>query len=376
MKNIKMTIRYIQKSQQGYFELVKSFKNKIFSDDINQQDIVMILDEVLCFWLDKKDILRIELENFTSQRSCVMLSGAVYLDIRDNEHYIFKALGKEHIISDPLLKLEPFFRVPSHIFNQESIELFRRAFRDTMDILAQVQNSFFVLPVKILAINDEEENYELLQKFFLNFINTALDEDFEQLDNFFQKYSTYEEIEKYMTPFFKRNLTFDEYIDQDLLLEGKIEGYINSHDIMCTITKDKSEAEKFILSLQNYVTQISDILIIALQTGITPFIRSKPTFQYLTIVMYTFIEDDYFKKMIEQSIVYYIFHNTVNKENLIQIDFNEFVKISKEHQFLDSILEEMRNQEINIFDKGVDQVSQIIEDKFCRVINNVIKEEE
>ncbi|MCB4748614.1 MAG: hypothetical protein LGB67_00870 [Sulfurovum sp.] len=370
-----MHITNIEKSQQEYFDLIKSFEEQVYSEDIDQQIIAMILDEILCFWLDKKDILRIELENFTSQRNCVILSGAVYLDIRDNEHYIFKALGEEHIISDPLLKLEPFFRVPSHIFNQESIEFFRRAFRDTMSILAQVKNSFFILPIKVLAINDEQENYELLQKFFLNFINTALDEDFEQLDNFFPKYSTYDEIEKNMTPFFKSNLTFDESNDQDLSLEEKIEGYIDSHNIMRSLTKDKSEAEKFILSLQNYVTQISDILITAVLTGVTPFIRSKPTFHYLTIVMYTFIEDENFKNMIEKSIVYYIFHNTVNKDNLVQIDFNEFMKISREHQFLDSILEEMRDKEINIFDKGVDQVSQIIEDKFCRVINNVIKEE-
>ncbi len=369
-----MTIRNIQKSQQEYFELVKSFKNKIFSDDINQQDIAMILDEVLCFWLDKKDILRIELNSLTSHRDCVMLSGAVYLDINDNEHYIFKALGEEHIISDPLLKLEPFFRVPIHIFNQESIELFRRAFRDTMDILMQIQNSFYIMPIKILAINDENENIELLQKFFLNFLNTALNEDFEQVDGFFKKYNTYSEIENRMTSFFKKNLTFDEYSDQGFSLETKVETYINSQNLIRTLTEGKSEAEKFILSLQNYVTQISDILITAVLTGVTPFIRSRPTFHYLTIVMYTFIEDENFKNMIEKSIVYYIFHNTVNKESIVQIDFNEFVKISREQQFLNSILEEIRDQEINIFETGVEQVSQIIEDKFCSVIDNVIKE--
>ncbi len=375
MKSINMNITNIEKAQQEYFDLIKTFEDQVFSEDINQQLIAMMLDEILCFWIDKKDILRTELESFTSHRDCVMLSGAVYLDIKDNEHYIFKALGEEHIVADPLLKLEYFFRVPPHIFSQESIAIFRRAFQDTLDILSQTQGTFYVLPINILAIDDEKGNLELLQKFFLDFLNAVLSEDFNEFDDYFKKYLSYAEIEKSMTPFFKKHLTFDEYKDEDLSLKEKVDNYINSQDIMCTLTQDKSESEKFLISLQNYVTKILNILIMSLNTGITPFIRHKPTFQYLTIVMYTFIHDEYFKNMIEKSIVYYIFHNTVNKDNLAQIDFNEFVTISGEYKFLDSILEEMKHQKIDIFEAGVEEVSKIIEDIFCAKIASVRKVE-
>jgi len=366
-----MKIKNIKKSQQQYLEIIKSYEKQIFSDEIDQKQIAMILDEIQCFWLDKKDVLAFELDNLTSQRECFMLSGAVYLDVKDNEHYIFKALGEEHIISDPLLKLENFFRVPIHIFDRESIEIFRRAYSDLFEILSNYQNMFYILPIRLIYISNEKEHLKLLHDFYKRFINSVFNEKFNDFNDFFEKYSTYDEIEKNMTPFFKKSLTFDEYNDMNLSLKEKIETYINSQSLMISLTKNKSESEKFILALQNYITQIIDILMIASITNITPFIRFKPTFHYLTLVMYTFIEDEYFKKMIEKTIVYYIFHNTVNKENLIKINFNQFVSITKENNFLEIILKEMKKKKIDIFKTGVEDVRKIIEENFCNVILKV-----
>jgi len=187
-----------------------------------------------------------------------------------------------------------------------------------------------------------------LQEFFLKFINLVLNEEFKDFDNFFEKYSTYDQIEKSMVPFFKASLTFDEYYDEILPLKEKVERYINSQNIMISLTKNKTESEKFILALRNYVFQIMDILLIASITHMTPYIRFKPTFHYLTTVMYAFIEDEYFKKMIEKTIVCYIFYNTVNKEDLAKIDFNKFVDIIKENNFLNIILKEIKKT-ISIF---------------------------
>jgi len=364
-----MNISCIQKSQIKYFDLIKSYENQIFSDSINQKQIAMILDEIQCFWLDKKDILTFELETLSSKKECFILSGAVYLDIKDNEHYIFKALGDEHIISDPLLKLENFFRLPKQIFDKDSIELFRRTYLDVLNVLSDYQKYFYILPVNIIAIENQHEHMKLLQKFFLNFINTMLDENFNSINNFFDKYSTYEDIEKNMTSFFKSNLTFNDSNDEKLPLKDKVESYIHNQPIMASILQDKTEAEKFLTSLQNLVTQITDILVISLITNMTPFIRFKPTFHYLTTVMYTFIEDEYFKTMIEKTIIYYIFYHTVKKDELSRLSFSTYAEVLEETNFLDLIIQEMRENNINIFEIGVEEVGNIIQNKFCNVIN-------
>lgn len=191
-----MYISNIQKSQQNYLNLIKQYEDLVFSEEINQNKICMMLDDIYCFWLDIKDVLKFELETLTTNKQCIMLSGAVYLDIADNEHYFFKALGEEHIISDPLLKLEIFFRLPTKIFDIGSIELFRRTFRDVTEVLTNYQNIFYILPINIIAIENQNEHMELLQRFFLNFINTMLDDNLHTIDDFYEKYLSYDDIEK------------------------------------------------------------------------------------------------------------------------------------------------------------------------------------
>ncbi|HIP33768.1 MAG TPA: hypothetical protein EYG89_03345 [Bacteroidia bacterium] len=368
-----MNVSNIQKSQGQYFDLLKSYEEEVFSDNVNQKNIAMIIDEIQCFWLNKKDVLAFELDTLSSKKECFVLSGAVYLDIKDNEHYIFKALGNEHIISDPLLKLENFFRLPSQVFDKSSIELFRRAFRDVFEILSKYQNNFYILPINIIAIENQEEHMELLQKFFLNFINTMLDENFDSIDDFFEKYLTYEDIENNMTLFFKSNLTFNDSNDEALSLKDKVESHINNQPVMTLVFQDKTETEKFIASLYGLVSQIMDILLISSITNTTPFIRFKPTFHYLTTVMYTFIEDEYFKIMIEKTMIYYIFYYTVDKEKLMKIDFSTYTNIVKETDFLNLIIQEMKKNNINIFESGVESVGKIIEQEFCNTIKRYNK---
>lgn len=373
MKRFRMSTANIQKFQTQYLNLINSFEKQVFADEANQKTISMILDEIVCFWLDRKEIASLELEDLSSQKECFLLAGAVYLDVKDNEHYIYKALGDEHFVSDPLLKLEHFFRVPSKMFDNKSIELFRRTYSDLKEMLTSYQSYFYILPIQIIAISNQEEHRELLQKFYLTFINSVLNENFEDADGFFEKYSTYDEIEKNIVPFFKKNLILEEHSSEELTLKDKIETYINSHNIMFAITKNYSEAEKFWAALQNYVTQIMDILLIASITNTIPFIRFKPTFHYLTLVMYTFIEEIFFRNILEKTIVFYIFHNTVEKEELTKIDFNKFVKMIQETNFLNNILQEMKNNNIDIFQKGVPEVANIINEQFCIKIKDTTK---
>lgn len=363
----------IQKFQTQYLNLISGFEKQVFSDEVNQKTISMILDEIVCFWLDRKEIASLELEDLSSQKECFLLAGAIYLDVKDNEHYIYKALGDEHFVSDPLLKLENFFRVPSKMFDNKSIELFRRAYSDLKEMLINYQNYFYVLPIQIIAISNQEEHIELLQKFYLTFINFVLNENFEDSEKFFEKYSTYDQIENNMVSFFRKNLMLEEYCSEELSLKEKIETYINSHQIMVTITKDCSEAGKFWIALQNYVTQVMDIMLISSITNTIPFIRFEPTFRYLTIVMSTFIEDIFFRTILEKTIVFYIFHNTVEKEELIKINFDEFVKIVQETSFLKNILQEMKKNNIDIFQKGIPDVANIINEHFYMKIKDTTK---
>ena len=84
--------------------------------------------------------------------------------------------------------------------------------------------------------------------------------------------------------------------------------------------------------------------------------------------MYSFIEEKFFREMVEKTIIFYIFHNSFDKNLLIQIDFSEFMLISKKENFLNRIIQDLRANNINIFEKGINEVSEIIKKNFTQLI--------
>ena len=52
-----MNISSIKESQKQYYELIKGYEEIVFSNKINQMQVAIIIDEIQCFWLNKKDIL-------------------------------------------------------------------------------------------------------------------------------------------------------------------------------------------------------------------------------------------------------------------------------------------------------------------------------
>lgn len=201
----KMKYKEIQNSQKDYLNLLKKFEGIIYSDTINQNQIAMILDEIECFWLSRKDLLSYELEMLTYQKECCIVSGSIYVNFEDNEHYMYKALGDEHFISEPFLKLEHFFRVPSEVFHNDSIDIFKRTYNDVLQLLTEYQNLFYIFPIEQIINLNTEERGDLLYKFYISFLNTMMGEEYKTLEEFLNKYTSYQELEDNMSLFFKNN---------------------------------------------------------------------------------------------------------------------------------------------------------------------------
>ncbi len=365
-----MKINNISKSQELYFELISAYKEIIFSEQVTQKQIAMFLDEVQSFWAEKKEILTIELGNLTSNNDCFMLSGAIYLDIKDHEHYIFKALGDKHVISDPFLKLEVFFRCPTAFFANESIEIFRRAYLDIYQILSKYQDLFYVLPIKQLAIDNELEHSSLLNHFFISFVNSILNEQFNEIQEFFVKYKSFNDIQDNVSDFFKINLTFSNN-DNNLSIKEKCEFYIEQNNTLKKFMQGRTQPELFIACVQSYIGQIMDILTISATTGLIPFIRNEQTFNCLLMVMYTFIEDEFFRATLEKTIIFYIFFKSFDKSKLCLTKFDEYIEIVKEHNLLKLIIDKIHRAKIDIFKSGVAEIAAIIEEVFNPVINKI-----
>ena len=88
---IQVNIQQIQQAQFQYQQLLVEFINRCDVDNLMWGQIAPFLDEIKYFWLTKLEIIDLELEALTEHYTCFLLSGAIYLNVSDKEHFYFKS---------------------------------------------------------------------------------------------------------------------------------------------------------------------------------------------------------------------------------------------------------------------------------------------
>jgi hypothetical protein len=201
------TLFNIHRSQEEYLDLLLRYEELVEADNLSVTRICTLLDEVKCFWLKQLKPIEFELEELAEAQTCFVLSGAIFLDVSEFEHYFFKSLGDCHIISDPFSKLEMIFRHPQEEINAVyTTDYFKRAFFDTLEILTTYKEYFYVLPIQEIAVEDTQKHCELRDMFFWRFISEAFGDEFKNNEDFCEKYKNFEEIEAGLTSFVRETV--------------------------------------------------------------------------------------------------------------------------------------------------------------------------
>ncbi len=358
-----MNIDNIRKVQEEYYKLISNYKEVIFDEEVSSYKISRILDIITCFWLDRLEILELELDRLTNKYDCTVLSGAIYLDVKDNEHYLFKGLGDYHLLHDPLLKLEHFFNGMKLRDESENIFLFQRSYSDTIEVLENYSKEFFILPINLIVYKDEKSRFDLGQSYYLRFLSSVFEKKFESIDDFGQNYKTYEDIEKQLPETFKYYFSYNEDQKYNSLKES-IEDYLVFTG-MSNALSACSENEKFTFVLSSRLLQVIDILTVSFGINAYPSIRDKNAFSSFRLIMYSFLEKDEYKSIIEKAIIFFIFYYNTNKDILFKKDFNEYSNCIKGKKILKNILREMKEKNIDLFkDNELVKIESIIRKYF------------
>lgn len=364
-------IQTILRSQKEYRTLIAEFTKSHNIDDLGWNEIAYFMDEVRFFWLSRLDAIEVELEKLTRDNLCVLLSGAIYLNVADNEHFYFKALGDCHIVDDPFLRMEHFFRIAQEsIDTKDIIDYFHRVILDNIEVLDNCHEAFLILPIRLLAIEDEETHYELLNDFFLRFLSGIFGKDYVDQESFCGNFTTFEEIEDGLEPQVRQFITFNRFEEEGLSLRKKIELH-NEPKSYTQIMDGKPEAEIFFVTLFSYLSQITDILLTCSVMRLHPYIRYEVTFRYLVLIMNTFIDDEKLREMVENAIVFYIFRQIMDGLFDFHGSFQLFCKTMSEKRALPEIISSMRQNETEIFSSGVQEVADIVRKVFADEISRL-----
>jgi hypothetical protein len=364
------TLLNINRSQKEYLNLLLQYREYVQADTLSIFQICAFLDEVKCFWLKQLKSIEWELNELTECQTCFILSGAIFLNVSEYEHYFFKSLGNCHIISDPFSKLELIFRNPEGEINSSfTVDYFKRAFFDTLEILTTYKGYFYILPIQEIAIDDSEKHHELLDRFFWKFISSAFDEEFNSYEEFFKKYKSFEEIEAGLIDYVRKNLVFDRLSDRNLSLRQRVEKHSGEYTNITSNIPLKTDAQRFLIAVFSYITQVANILYVCSVLRINPYIRFDITFTYFTLVINIFTDDENLRRMIEKTLIGYILYRTIDGNRFENITFSEYIRCLENKSLLSSILEKIHIQKIDIFKEDAPRVARIIKNEFETILS-------
>lgn len=356
-----MRKQVVSQSQIDYKNLLKQHENLIFSDSFSQKNACMILDNVYSFWCNIKDSIALEVSQMRQEKESVIFSCGIYLDALDDEHYYFKALGERHIVSDTLLRLEPMFRMPSHVFSIESIQFFRRAYRDTMYILDNCVEEIYILPIDMIVMRTMEERRELMEELYLNFLNLLFDSKCISKQEFLEKYSTLDDIARDMPEI------LDSFIGlcigtEKMSLKAKLQHFIALRGNP-KILGAKADAEVFLNALFGIFASVAHALIVSLTIKAIPFVRNHESFALMMILKDLFLEEVR-NEILKKSFIFYRFHNIIKKDDLRKIPFSQFLQIVKQKNILETIVQKLGGDSVDIFESNPKDIDRAIVSEF------------
>ncbi|EKS06766.1 hypothetical protein LEP1GSC071_0256 [Leptospira santarosai str. JET] len=364
-----MKMENIEIFQSEYYKILLKYKEKVELNNLNRREISHLLDEIKSFWLKRKDLIEFELLETTKSNDCFLLCGAVYLRMKDNQHYYFKSLGNCHFLSDPFLKLENYFRLPEeYAIDTSAIDYFIKVFYDIINILENYSDYFYILPIHEIIISDQEEYKAVIGELFIESISEIFKKEFSDGLEFCKIFRTFEEIEKGLDSGMSRVFVYNFEEDPSLPLRVKVLNYFKNQMSVPEIAKKMSEPELFLFATFAYFSQFLDLMNICISLKMSPYIRSNLTFHYFFHFMENFADDLVSRNIIENGIIFYIFAKTIKENQLVKHEFEKYCSHIKKMDSLSRIKEEIKRREINIFENEFEKLQTIILDEFKCII--------
>ncbi len=225
-------------------------------------------------------------------------------------------------------------------------------------------NQHCQVPIQEIAVEEPQKHRELLDMFFWKFISEAFGGEFKSNEDFSNSYKSFEEIENRLSKYVLDHLVFNHLSDSNLSLRERVEKHSGQYTNISSAFAIKSDTQKFLIAVYSYIAQIADILFVSSVLKLNPYIRFDITFTYFTLVMSIFTDDDNLRRMIEKTLISYLFYITIDVGRFENIPFPDYCKRLENKGFLNTIIEKIHAQGINIFKDETSKAVRIIENEF------------
>lgn len=302
---------YMNQIQNEYLGLLLYLQK-----NLTVENLEFLLDEVKVFWDKRKNKIDIILSSIISDNFNVgYLTCATQLDIDDIDYLSFLLYGDHHIFDDPLpvrLLLSTSKNKLSSYFYEKTIELIS----DNIRVIKELNQKIWLIPVRYLysSIDLFEDITSRVDDIFI-----SLFDNITSLDDYFQKCSTVEDINKHLNIKMKKSICLTEQEPVKFSFVQKF-NKMKQHEIFDKL-KMKNDADVFYFQMKSYILQALDIIFTSVNSRLVPFIRFKPAFLNFQLLVDNFKKPFPELKLIKnKSYIYYLFYRKMDVQNFDKKD--------------------------------------------------------
>lgn len=192
------------------------------------------------------------------------------------------------------------------------------------------------------------------------FISSLLVDPCPSEEEFVNKYNSIMAIERDIKPELLDKLIISTKSDVSLSLEERIEKNLNDILSISSLRQRMSEAEIFLMAVGQFFMQIMDVILIAYSYKLIPFIRSDVVFNYLLMAYSIFSENEITVKLLEQTVIAYLFVKIYGNYDFSKLDFVSFNNNICGNRIIDSVIEKSRPKGNSVFDLEINELTSII----------------
>lgn len=276
-------LKPIKQIMDEYRGLLERYEENLESFTIS--DYKRLIGDVKMFWYRNRKSIDYFVSHITEDDKVALLAGAVRLDIVNKGHYEYILVGKIRLINEPLLKMATFYNGTEEEINFEYTNQYvKECIHDILLLIREYKDDFYILPIEYITVNDGEEYHSVLSKAAENMIFSMFSSEYNDVQDFYTKNKTYEDIENDLLPQIKEQLIFDGLEDVNMPLRDRCTNYLKSNGHIMPVMKNMSEAQLFYLLVVQFCMQAIGIVMTMEVHHMIPFIRNDVVFQYFTML--------------------------------------------------------------------------------------------
>lgn len=298
-------LKPIKRIMNDYRVLLERYEANL--ENFTIADYKRLIGDVKMFWYRNKKSIDYFISHITEDDKVAFLAGAVRLDIVNNGHYDYVLVGKIRLINEPLLKMATFYNGTEDEINFEyTNEYVKKCIQDALILLRDYTDDFYILPIEYIAVHDGEEYHSVLSKAAENMILSMFSIEYNNVQDFYAKNQTYEDIENNLLPQIKEQLIFDGLEDVNMPLRDKCNNYLKSNGHIMPIMKNMGESQLFYLLVVQFCMQAIGIVMTMEVHHMIPFIRNDVVFQYFTILSQSNLSSEFTEQKYLNTYVPYV----------------------------------------------------------------------